>query len=41
MENLNILKKLFDLIRRLFMTNNETLTTFDEIIELTLEHEGG
>ena len=23
------------------MANNETLTTFDEIIELTLEHEGG
>ena len=41
MKNLNILKKLFDLIRRLFMTNNETLTTFDEIIDLTLEHEGG
>ena len=41
MENLNILKKLFNLIRRLFMANNETLTTFDEIIDLTLEHEGG
>ena len=23
------------------MANNETLTTFDEIIDLTLEHEGG
>ena len=36
-----LLKKLYELIERLFMANNKTLTTFDEIIGLTLEHEGG